>query len=152
MRGREEEWVSTHTGETLSFRVERHQYPKGCTFVVVFQQVLAEIAASNALRGTELRVLLKLLSVLDYENWVSISQQTIAEDLSIRQSQVSSAFRALSNMGMIDVEDDPSDRRRHRYRLSETLCWKGDAKAWARRRAQRNAGNVIRLPERPTSS
>lgn len=143
---REEQWVSTLSGEVLSFKVERRQYPKGCNFVIVFQRLLSEIAASDALPRTELRVLLKLLSVLDYENWVAISQETIAQDLGIKRSQVTMAFKTLRDLKLIDQENDPSDKRRNRYRLSEELCWKGDAGAWARRRAQRSGQNVIKLP------
>lgn len=144
----EEEWVSTKTGQVLDFRVRRVAYPPGVAYVILFQRLLGDIANSNALPKNELRVLLKLLATLDFENWIGISQETLAQDMGLDRAQVSRAIKTLRGMHLLECEADPSDRRRRRYRLSEELAWRGDAAAWARRRQQRTGENVVRLPER----
>lgn len=144
----DEEWVNTKTGEVLSFKVRRVAYPPGVAYVILFQRLIGDIADNNALPKNELRVLLKLLSTLSFENWIAISQETIAQEMGLDRSDVSRAIKTLRDLKLLDMDHDPGDKRRRRYRLSEELAWRGDATAWARRRAQRTGENVVRLPER----
>ena len=82
------------------------------------------------LTPTENAVLWIFLSRLEYENWIRVSQKTVAERLNLSKSQVSNAVRKLIETGILDKEQDPSDEGRLLYRLNLSLGWRGDTKEW----------------------
>ena len=92
------------------------------------------------------KVLFKLLARLDYENWLSISQETLAEEIGMKQPNVARAIRDLVQTEILEVSKDDTDKRRNSYRLNANLGWRGDARQWARHQQTRTGSNVISMP------
>ena len=105
------------------------KFPESIKYAFMFEHGLKHLARLR-LRGTELCILLELISRLEYDNWIRISQQTLAEDLGLKKSNVSIAIKKLVEEKIILRETDPSDRRRLIYRLNPSLGWRGEPKEW----------------------
>jgi predicted transcriptional regulator len=104
------------------------------------------LASLDNLAGRDARVLFALLERLDYENWVAVSQETLAEELGLRQPHVAAAIKKLTQYQILEREKDPADKRRWMYRFNASLGWKGDASQWARYMKGRTGTNVTPLP------
>ena len=78
---------------------------------------------ANSLTGEQLRVLLALLSDLDYENYIQVAQSDIASNLHMQKTHVSRAIKALLDLGVI--LEGPKVGRSKTYRLNEQFGWKG---------------------------
>ena len=105
------------------------KFPDSVNYAFMFKHGFKHLARLK-LHGSELNILFELLSRLEYENWIRVSQQTLAEDLGIKQSSVSRAIKKLIDQNIILREEDPSDRRRLIYRLNPSLGWRGEPKEW----------------------
>ena len=125
------EFVNLKTGEIFSGLAvpRKKRYPKETEFMTMFRYGWKYLAKLS-LKPTETSVLCELLSRLDYENWIAVCQETIAEELKLKQPNVARAMKALVDYGIIEKERDPEDKRRWMYRLNADLGWKGDAKQW----------------------
>lgn len=152
-----ERWVNPDTGEVADgfFTIRGAKYPKGVEFMTMFRDGWKYLATLS-LAPTTSKVLFELLARLDYENWLSISQETLAEEIGMRQPHVARAIKDLVAGSIIEVSKDGTDKRRNAYRLNANLGWKGDAKQWMQHQHQRAAAagsNVIPMPgvARPTS-
>lgn len=141
------DWLNVHTGEEgQGFMIVRgKRYPRGVEFNTMFRSGW-EYLADLDLKKEETKTLFKLLSRLDYENWIAISQETLAEEMGMRQPHVARAVNALVRYGIIEKERDPADKRRSMYRLDARLGWKGDAADWARHIQGKTGTNVIPMP------
>lgn len=78
---------------------------------------------ANSLTGEQLKVLLALLSDLDYENYIQVAQSDIANNLSMQKTNVSRSVKALLDLGVI--LEGPKVGRSKTYRLNEQFGWKG---------------------------
>ena len=107
----------------------KKKFPEPIEYVSMFQHGL-EYLARLKLTPTENAVLLILLSRLEYENWIRVSQKTIGERLNLNKSQVSNAVKKLVKIGVLSKEQDPSDEGRLLYRLNPFLGWRGETKEW----------------------
>lgn len=132
--------VNPHTGEVLEgLAVPRQKrYPQGKEFMTMFRDGWEYLSEIDDLAGRDYRVLHRLLSKLDYENWISVSQETIAEELNLRQPDVNKSIGRLTGHRIIEREKDPIDKRRWRYRLNANLGWKGDARQWRQHQEARH--------------
>lgn len=141
------DWFNAHTGEEAQglMIVRGARYPKGTEFNTMFRSGW-EYLADLDLKKEETKTLFKLLSRLDYENWIGISQETLAEEMGMRQPHVARSITALIGHGIIEKERDPADKRRSMYRLDARLGWKGDAADWARHIQSKTGTNVIPMP------
>lgn len=72
------------------------------------------------------RTFLIIISVLDFENFVSVSQAAIAAKLGMRPSHVSASFKRLVDEGVLIP--GPRVGRSGTYRLNPSYGWKGSAK------------------------
>lgn len=72
------------------------------------------------------RTFLMVISVLDFENYVSISQSELALKLGMKPSNVSLAFKRLVDEGVLIP--GPRVGRVGTYRLNPSYGWKGSAK------------------------
>jgi predicted transcriptional regulator len=88
-------------------------------------QAALDILSEN-LDGSELKVLLKLLKYLDYENLIQIQQKEIAEELKMDKSNLHRSIRILINFGVI--LKGPKIGKSCSYRLNPNFGWKGTAK------------------------
>lgn len=99
---------------------------------------------ANSLTGEQLKVLLALLSDLDYENYIQVAQSDIANNLSMQKTNVSRSVKALLDLGVI--LEGPKVGRSKTYRLNEQFGWKGTVpnhnKALKKRLAERGMSVV----------
>ena len=61
----------------------------------------AEILAQSNLSGNDFKVLMKLLSVLDYENLIQVSQADIARELDMHRQHVQRSIKRLLELGIV---------------------------------------------------
>lgn len=87
----------------------------------------AEILAQSNLGGNDFRVLMHLLSVLDYENLIQVSQVDIARELNMQRQNVQRSIKRLIELGII-LEGVKIGVSRS-YRLNPGFGWKGSAKS-----------------------
>lgn len=104
-------------------------FPEPLKYVSMFSHGLERLSELK-LTKNEAAILFKFLSVLEFENWIRISQKTIAEDLNLKESNVSSSVKKLLKLGVIERDTDPSDRRKSIYRLNPSFGWRGSPKEW----------------------
>lgn len=88
------------------------------------QEALMTLARSN-LSGQTMRVLFAVLSKVDFENFILISQSEIAKDLSIDKGDVSKSITKLIDIKVLIK--GPKVGRSATYRLNPEFGWKGSA-------------------------
>jgi len=119
--------VDKNTGEEIGSAVvlvaqkAPSAFEKG-RFLIVSQNALEEIASAN-LGEEALRVFLMLCGVLDFENYIMVSQSEIAQKLNMKRPNVSRAIRRLADEGIIIK--GPKVSRYVTYRLNPNVGWKG---------------------------
>jgi biotin operon repressor len=86
----------------------------------------AEILSQSNLSGNDFKVLMKLLSVLDYENLIQVSQADIARELDMHRQHVQRSIKRLLELGIV-LEGVRIGISRS-YRLNPNFGWKGSAK------------------------
>lgn len=126
MRRRRIASVDQDTGEVLDgvvvyCGVKHNPYSKG--WVMNSQEALELLATDKDLTGENYRVLLLLLSRLDFENWIQITQSEIVEKLDMKKQNVSRAILLLEEKGII--LRGPKVGRSYAFRLNPYFGWKG---------------------------
>ncbi len=104
--------------------VKRNPYSKG--WIMNSQEALELLATDKDLKGETYRVLLLLLSRLDFENWIQITQKEISEKLEIRKPHISRAISLLEEKEII--LRGPKVGRSYAFRLNPYFGWKGKLK------------------------
>ncbi len=122
--------VDQDTGEVLDgvlvyCGVKQNPYSKG--WVMNSQEALELLATDKELTGENYRVLLPLLSRLDFENWIQITQSEIVERLDMKKQNVSRAMLLLREKGII--LRGPKIGRSYAFRLNPYYGWKGKFKS-----------------------
>ncbi len=118
--------INTVTGEkkTGYFVYIPYQKPKlkGVRWMMTFQDSLAIIATDEDMTGQTLKVMLLLMSELEFENYIPIKQVTVAAKLKMQKTHVSTAMKLLVNKGIIlKVKEGTTTG----YKLNPTYGWKG---------------------------
>lgn len=121
--------VDLDTGEVLDGVVvicglKRNPYSGG--WVMNAQEALEILAVDRDLKGETYRVLLFLLSRLDFENWIQVPQVEIAEKLQMHKQDVNKAMKLLESKGII--LKGPKAGRSYAFRLNPHYGWKGKVK------------------------
>ena len=121
--------VDQETGEVLDgvvvyCGVKQNPYSKG--WVMNSQEALELLATDKDLKGETYRVLLLLLSRLDFENWIQVTQTEISEKLEMKKPNVSKAISILEGKGII--LRGPKIGRTYAFRLNPYYGWKGKVK------------------------
>lgn len=118
--------VNKNTGEKKDGYFVYIAYPKqkitGNRWMMTFQDSLEMIATDEDMTGQTLKVMLLLMSNLEFENYITIKQVTIAEKLKINKSDVSKAMKLLVNKGIILKVKEGSTSG---YKLNPHYGWKG---------------------------
>ena len=96
--------LDQETGEILDgvvvyCAVKHNPYSGG--WVMNSQEALELLATDRDLKGEAYKVLLLLLSRLDFENWIQLSQTEIAEKLDMKKPNVSRAVSLLESKGIL---------------------------------------------------
>lgn len=121
--------VDRDTGEILEgvvvyCGVKQNPYSTG--WVMNSQEALELLATDKELTGENYRVLLLLLSRLDFENWIQIAQSEIGEKLDMKKQNVSRAISLLESKGIL--LRGPKVGRSYAFRLNPYFGWKGKVK------------------------
>jgi hypothetical protein len=118
--------VNRKTGEKKEGYFVYIAYPKpkitGNRWVMTFQDSLEIIATDEDMTGQTLKVMLLLMSNLEFENYITIKQVTIAEKLKMYKPDVSKAMKLLVAKGIIlKVKEGTTTG----YKLNPHYGWKG---------------------------
>ena len=88
-------------------------------------QDMMEVVAKSSLTGNDLKVLMLLLSRLDYENLLVINQSELAESIGIARQHFGRSMTKLTNEGIL--LKGPKIGVSRSFRLNPTYGWKGTA-------------------------
>lgn len=105
---------------TLVYVPKRVRMKEG--WFMAMQDGLADLA-KQPLRGESMRVLLYLMSQMDYENHIRLSVSAVAEALSMKKQNASRALKELRQRGIIFDGEHAS------MRLDPGVGWRGNVKA-----------------------
>lgn len=94
----------------------------GVNWVAFYQTALEWLATEN-LPNQEYRVLMYLMSKLDFENYLRITQTKIAEALDMRQANISRAMKGLLERNILIT--GPKVGTAKTYRLNPRMAYKG---------------------------
>lgn len=132
LTGRPDKTVDLETGEVqdgaLVWVPRRNisQFGNGRWFQMA-QDTLKRLNAERKTLGLEgIVVFNAMMSRLDYENFMQVSQVEIAEELQMKPSNVSKAVSKLVALGII--RQGPKVGRSYTYQLHPDLGWKGRSK------------------------
>lgn len=118
--------VDTDTGELLEntpvYFAPRTPNALG-DWIAMAQRALKEIAKDKDLKLESKNVLYWLLGELDFENYLLVNQSKIAEELEMRQANVSRAIKSLTDKGVFIP--GPKAGRFRTFRLNPHYGWKG---------------------------
>ena len=92
---------------------------------VAMAQEMMDITAKSNLGGSEYKVLMLLLSRLDYENLLVINQSELAEYVGMTRNNFSRSMKKLIDQGII--LKGPRIGVSRSFRLNPTYGWKGTA-------------------------
>ena len=97
----------------------------GTGWVAVYQDMISTIAEWN-LPNEQYRVFLKLLSKIDFENYLTINQGELSQALDIKQPHISRAIKALCKKNVII--EGPRAGLNKTYRFNPYIAHKGSAR------------------------
>ncbi len=116
--------VDTETGEAINGFVAVVRPKQKSSFERHFtMNQAALLTIANQLTHEQTRVLLALLTNLDYENFIQVSQVDIAENLKMNRPNTSRAIKNLLTMEII--LQGPKIGRSNTFRLNPNFGWKG---------------------------
>lgn len=93
------------------------------------------------LTGRDYEVLFSILKILDFDNYIQLSQADICEKLNMKASNVSASIKKLIKIGALI--EGPKIGRAKTYRLDPEFGWKGSAKS--HRKALEEKTNKLRI-------
>ena len=128
-RGRMRGYEDIYTGEQygLPVLVGRKNSPYANGWYMGNQELAREVFAKDKdIKSETHRVLWFIISVLDFENWVQLSITEIANELGMRQPNVSKAIKVLENKEVIIR--GPKVGRSFSFRFNPDFGWKGKVK------------------------
>ncbi|CCQ56700.1 replication/maintenance protein RepL [Crocosphaera watsonii] len=119
-------YVNKYTGEEYGFPVlvGRKKRPYGNGWLMNSQEALEILAKDKEITGETYRVLFFVCARLDFENWVQISVTEMAQELELKQPNVSRAMKVLEQKGII--LRGPKVGRSYAFMLNPEFGWKGD--------------------------
>lgn len=104
--------------------INNRNYPKGVPdWIMLFQAVGRDLAKKLTPSGC--KVLLYMISLMEYSNHIGCDQSTIAEDLEMSLRSANGAISELKAMGVVISYKDPQDRKRNVYMINPIHAWKG---------------------------
>ena len=126
--GKVKGYLDKYTGEEYGFPVivgrKRNPYGKG--WLMNSQEALETLAKDKEITGETYRVLFLVCARLDFENWVQIPITEIAQELELKQPNVSRAIKVLEEKEII--LRGPKVGRSYAFMLNPNFGWKGKVK------------------------
>ena len=101
---------------------KRPRHFKGGLFMIIFQDGLDWLAKQD-IKGKDLKVLLKIMAQLDFDNYWHVEQKYLAEEMGMDRSNLSKAIKRLVSLGIL-YKDERKGKSRS-YRLNPTIAHKG---------------------------
>ena len=92
----------------------------------ISQGALEQIAIDEEIKGQTYRVLMFLLSQMEYENWITINQLKVAERLGVARQRVTEGIKTLLNKKIL-IRGEKIGKA-YKYRLNPYFGWKGNKK------------------------
>lgn len=105
-----------------AFLVPKRQNNLGVNWVAFYQTAL-EWLAKQSIPQEQYRVMMFLMSQLDFENYLRITQISIAKELDMKQANVSRAIKGLLEKDIIIT--GPKVGTAKTYRLNPRMAYKG---------------------------
>jgi hypothetical protein len=122
--------IDRETGEQLEGTIvyvgAKHPSIYGGDWFMANREAYATLAKDPELTGRPLKVLLYLLSKLDYENWIQVPQKEIAEELGIHPASVSKEINLLLRKKILIR--GPKVGQSYAFRLNPYYAWRGDSR------------------------
>ena len=115
----------------------------GRQFMVVFPDVLAQVASDRTAPNNTVAVLVMLWSRLSPDRWGLISQREVAEAMGVSDASVSRAMSALVAHGLIEKRGAGP---RTEWRLVPEAGWKGGAGAYQKAIRERGRAAAAKSP------
>lgn len=115
-----------------------------------FQTAFKEVAKDKSLSGESKNVLIYLLGTMDFENFLGIEQKIVAEELGMKQSNVSRAMKELSEHGIL--EQGPKFGKFKTYKINLFYAWKGKAVNREKARKDKKPVAVAAKPKVPAKT
>ncbi len=139
IKGKMRGYEDIYTGEQYGFPVlvgrKNNPYTNG--WYMGNQELAREIFAKDKdFKSETHRVLWFIISILDFENWVQLSITEMADELGMRQPNVSKAIKVLENKGVIIR--GPKVGRSFSFRFNPDFGWKGKVRNLDEYRQQRD--------------
>lgn len=139
--------VNTKTGEVKDGYFIYVAHPKAKIknerWMMTFQDSLELIATDEDMTGQAFRVLMMLMGNLEFENYISIKQNVLAEKLKMDKTNVSRAMRLLVNKSIILKVKDGSTTG---YKLNPNYGWKGKVENRDNVKDEFGKNNIIEFP------
>ena len=141
--------IDKHTKEQLEgvivlCRSKKNPYSKG--WIMNSQEALKLLAVDEDLTGESYKVLLYLLSILDFENWIQIPQKIIAEELGMQKQRISRSIKVLEQKEIILRGDKLG--RSYAFRLNPYFGWKGKVENLDDYREEKEQKKIKNLKEK----
>ena len=113
--------VNEKTGEIESY-IKLNEKNLGKDWVAMYQAMMLELAQLN-LPNEQYRVFLALISKVDFDNYLRISQTEMAKELSMNRPNVARAIKGLCELNII--VEGPRAGLNKTYRLNPYIAHKG---------------------------
>lgn len=140
--------VDPSTGELLGgalvYFADRPRFKEA--FVMLWQEALPRLVRDKRLGLQHWRVLMWLMSKLDFENYIHVAQIDIAKGTEMDKGNISRVMRDLLEFGV--VLEGPRIGRSTTYRMSPNLGWRGRVKSFQEERSRRLALVHSSTPDR----
>lgn len=108
--------------QVKAFLVYNRKNHLGVNWVAMYQTALEWLATQN-LPNEQYRVLMYLMSKLDWENYLRVTQKSVMEALDMKQSNVSRAIKGLLERDVLIT--GPKVGTAKTYRLNPRMAYKG---------------------------
>ena len=117
-------FVNDETGEVKGFiPLKNKSLSKGGDFMAIYQAAFDYIGNMTDLKYETLRVFIKLLSKIDFDNYLTVNQTKLAEELQMKRPAISRAIRKLQECDII--REGPRAGLNKTYRLNPAVGHKG---------------------------
>jgi len=128
-------------GVIVLYGIKNNPYGNG--WLMTSQEALKLIAKDRGITGETFRVFLYMLSVLDFENWIYISQKEIGEYLELKKCNVSRSVKTLVEKEIILKNEKLG--KSYTFRLNPYFGWKGKVKSLEEYRDEKEKERIENL-------
>lgn len=110
-------------GEVTGYLSKTRKNVLGAHWVATFQDGMMWLAQQESMTGEQWRVFAYLLSKLDFDNYLKITQKEIAEKLHMNVKAISRAIKGLKNLDVIT--EGPMAGHSKTYRFNPRIAHRG---------------------------